>query len=389
MYYTSEITKLIKKKIEGVITAEELIVLNDMAKKNPSIDRLLLMVEENNTLLEDAAMYLDLSMDQTHRQDRILQNTLSKINKRPNKITLFRRFLPYVAVFVLSVCALFYYKLEFNRPHHVIIEDLAPGKNIASITLSDGRVIELSQDQEGVVLGEQLKYEDGTLIQEMDDAVMTYATITTPKGGHYQITLSDGTKVWLNADSKLRYPTRFKSDSREVMLEGEAYFDVTTIVNNDKKTPFMIKTAFQNVEVLGTEFNLKAYPDDLINTQTTLVTGAVSIHSEGENLALIPGEQGLMSSQGLSKRKVDTSLYTAWKDNKFVFEEMELHEALKILSRWYDFDYVIDNSVKPIHLYASINRNKSLKEVLNILESSDIKFRLERVSERNKLLIYN
>jgi len=389
MYYTSEVTKLIKKKIEGVITAEELIVLSDMAKKNPSIDRLLLMVEENNTLLEDAAMYLELSMDQEDRQNRILQNTLSKINKRPSKITLFRRFLPYVAVFVLSVCALFYYKLELNRPHHVIIEDLAPGKNIASITLSDGRIIELSQDQKGVVLGEQLKYEDGTLIQKMDDAVMTYATITTPKGGHYQITLSDGTKVWLNADSKLRYPTRFKSDSREVMLEGEAYFDVTTMANNGKKIPFMVKTDHHNVEVLGTEFNLKAYPDDLINTQTTLVTGAVSILTADEKLALIPGEQGVMSNQGLSKRKVDTSLYTAWKDNKFVFEEMELHEAIKILGRWYDFDFIIDNSVKPIHLYASINRNKSLKEVLNILESSDIKFRLERVAERNKLLIYN
>lgn len=103
MYYTSEVTKLIKKKIEGVITAEELIVLSDMAKKNPSIDRLLLMVEENNTLLEDAAMYLELSMDQSDRQNRILQITLSKINKRPSKITLFRRFLPYVAVLVLSV----------------------------------------------------------------------------------------------------------------------------------------------------------------------------------------------------------------------------------------------------------------------------------------------
>src|SRR5690606_17310850 len=141
--------------------------------------------------------------------------------------------------------------------------------------------------------------------------------------------------------------------------------------------------------VLGTEFNLKAYPDEQLNTKTTLVQGAVSLHADGKSLNLKPGEQGLMNSQGLSKRKVDPSLFTAWKDNKFVFEEMELHEALKILSRWYDFDFIIENSVKPIHLYASINRNKSLREVLNILESSDIKFRLERESERNKLLIYN
>src|SRR5690606_10512310 len=264
-----------------------------------------------------------------------------------------------------------------------------PGKNIASITLSNGRVIELSQDQDGVVLGDQLKYEDGTMIQDFKDEELTFATITTPKGGHYQITLEDGTKVWLNADSKLTYPTRFKSDSREVNLAGEAYFSVMTIVKNGKKIPFTIKTDLQEVNVLGTEFNLKAYPDEEFSTQTTLVEGSVSLRSGGKNITLIPGEQGFMSKQGLSKRKVDTNLFTAWKENKFVFEEMELQEALKILSRWYDFDFIIENSVKPIQLYASINRNKSLKEVLSILESSDIKFKLERKAERNNLVIYN
>lgn len=390
MYENSTITNLIKKKIEGIITAEELIVLNDLAKKHPAIDKLMRMVENNNRLLEDAAVYLDLSMDQRDRQDRLLQKTLSKINKKPSKITLFRRYLPYVAVFfVLSFCTFFYYKLAHQTSKDVLIEDLAPGKNMASITLSDGRVIELSQDQYGVVLGDQLKYEDGTMIQDLRDEELTFATIATPKGGQYQITLSDGTKVWLNADSKLTYPIRFKAGNREVSLAGEAYFDVMTIVKNGVKNPFTIKTDHQLVNVLGTEFNLKAYPDEQFNTQTTLVEGSVSLQTERGNLILEPGEQGVLGKQSLSKRKVDTNLFTSWKENKFVFEEMELHEALTILSRWYDFDFIIENSVKPIHLYASISRNKSLKEVLSILESSDIKFRLEKKEERNKLMIYN
>lgn len=390
MYKTSELVKLIKKKIEGTITADELIELNELAKKNPSIGSLLRIVEDDHTLLEDTALYLSLSMEEEKgdRQKRILENTLSKIHKRP-KVKLFHRFLPYVAAaFMVSISIFIYYRLELNKQQTALIEDLAPGTNRASITLSDGRVIELSQDQHGVVLGDQLQYEDGTLIKVLEDDVL-YATISTPKGGQYQITLSDGTKIWLNADSKLIYPSRFTGDSRDVELDGEAYFDVSTVAENGKKIPFMVKTAMQKVEVLGTQFNLKAYADDLENTHTTLVEGGVSLHANGKTLPLLPGEQGVSSKKGLVKRKVDVGPYISWKDNQFVFEEIELREALKIWSRWYDFDFNIENKVKPIHLYASFNRNKTFKEVLNILESSGIKFRLEREGERNKLLIFN
>lgn len=393
MYNTSEIAELIKKKIEGTITGDELIQLNELAEKNPAISRLLVIVEDDHTLLEDTAMYLGLSLEKEKedRQRRLLENTLFKIHHRP-KVTLFRRLLPYVAaVCVLSLSALWYYKWELKKSHVAVIEDLAPGSNRASITLSDGRVIELNQDKHGVVLGDQLQYEDGTLIQAMDNAnaEVVYATIATPKGGQYQITLSDGTKVWLNADSKLIYPSRFHGDRREVELEGEAYFDVSTLTKNAKKTSFIVKTAQQRVEVLGTQFNLKAYADDHGDARTTLVEGAVALHVVDKTLSLLPGEQGMSSKHGLSKRKVDVGSYIAWKDNRFVFEEVELRDALKILSRWYDFDFSIDSAVKPTHLYASIKRDKNFKEVLNILESSGIKFRLERAGERNKLLIFN
>ncbi|ERJ60902.1 FecR family protein [Sphingobacterium paucimobilis] len=391
MYDTSEIARLIKRKMEGTITADELMELSELAKKNPSIDRLLLMVEDDRTLLEDTAMYLSLSMEQekTDRQKRILENTLSKIHQRP-KVALYRRLLPYVAaILVLSLISLVYYSLEVKKSPVMALQDLAPGTNRASITLSDGRIIELSEDQHGVVLGDQLQYEDGTLIHNLDQEEVFSATIATPKGGQYQITLSDGTKVWLNADSKLTYPSKFKGEDRMVELQGEAYFDVSTLSKNGKKTPFIVKTVEQQVVVHGTQFNLKAYADDQGDVLTTLIEGAVSLHVGGNTLPLVPGEQGVRSKQGLRKRKVDVEPYIAWKDNRFVFEEVELREALKVLSRWYDFDFSIDNAVKPIHLYASINREKSFKEVLKILESSGIRFRLERIGERNKLLIFN
>lgn len=388
---TSQIARLIKRKIEGTITANELITLNELARQNPSIDRLLLMAEDDRTLLEDTAMYLSLSIEQekNDRQKRILENTLSKIHQRP-KVALYRRFLPYVAaVFVLSLVSLVYYGLEVKKSPTLALHDLAPGTNRASITLSDGRIIELSEDQHGVVLGNQMQYEDGTLIHKLDNEEVVSATIATPKGGQYQITLSDGTKVWLNADSKLTYPSKFTEEDRIVKLQGEAYFDVSTLKKNGNKIPFVVKTPHQQVVVHGTEFNLKAYADDQGDIVTTLIEGAVSLHVAGNTLPLIPGEQGISNQQGLRKRKVDVAPYIAWKDNRFVFEEVELREALKVLSRWYDFDFSIDNAIKPIHLYASINRGKSFKEVLKILESSGIRFKLERMGGRNKLLIFN
>ena len=391
MYDTSEIARLIKRKIEGTITTNELIKLNELARKTPSIDRLLLMVEDDRTLLEDTAMYLSLSIEEekNDRQKRILENTLSKIHQRP-KVNMFRRLLPYAAIFcVFLLGVLLYYRLGVIGSDTSVLEDLDPGTNRASITLSDGRIIELSEDQHGVVLGNQMQYEDGTLIHNLDNDEVVSAIIATPKGGQYQITLSDGTKVWLNADSKLTYPSKFTGEDRMVELQGEAYFDVSTLTKNGKKTPFTVKAAQQQVVVHGTEFNLKAYADDQGDILTTLIEGAVSLHVAGNILPLKPGEQGVSSEQGLRKRKVDVEPYIAWKDNRFVFEEVELREALKILSRWYDFDFSIDNAIKPIHLYASINRGKSFKEVLKILESSGIRFKLERIGERNKLLIFN
>jgi ferric-dicitrate binding protein FerR (iron transport regulator) len=221
----------------------------------------------------------------------------------------------------------------------------------------------------------------------LDEQKVVHATIETPRGGQYQITLIDGTKVWLNADTKLTYPSRFKGEARIVELEGEAYFDVSPLIVQGNKIPFLVKTAQQEIEVLGTQFNVSAYPDDDDDTQTTLVEGAVRVYSGQTILLLKPGEQGISNAKGLNKKAVDVGQYIAWKNNEFVFEETELKEALKMLSRWYDFDINLNNIFPKTHLYGSISREKNLTEVLKIMESSGLKFKIERSGDRNRLTV--
>lgn len=393
----AQIVSLIRKKMDGTIIDDELRLLERWAAEDPLHAKLLSRVLDEETVLADFSIWLALRNTDGNGDwlQTLEEKTWAKLDAtraidRPVRSIIWKRYLSFAAL-LLSVLggALWFYQFHLSTQESTLLADLSPGKNKAQITLSDGRIIELSQDQKGVVWGDQLHYEDGTAIQTLDNGKVVYATISTPRGGQYQITLPDGTKVWLNADSELKYPSSFREDARVVQLQGEAYFDVASVTKAGKKIPFIVKSTQQEVEVLGTQFNLKAYADDHGDARTTLVEGAVLLHSASSILRLAPGEQGISGGRGLNKKKVDVGPYIAWKDNRFVFEEVELREALKILSRWYDFDVQIDNKVGPTHLYASISRDKSLKEVLSIIESSGIRSRLERSGQRNKLTIFN
>lgn len=388
MYNTAEIATLIRKKIEGSITDKELIKLQELADRHGPISRLLEIVENESMLLEDAAIYLRLSLEEEReaRRHRLISNTLSKIHRKP-KVSLFRRILPYVAaLFVLSITGLWYYKLEKNKDTVTILQDLDPGSNRASITLSDGKVLELSGEHAGVVVGQDLTYADGALITNLAHEQVYYADLRTPRGGQYQITLVDGTQVWLNADSRLRYPSRFDGDQRIVELEGEGYFKVAKYEENGINKPFIVKTGNQLVHVLGTEFNVKGYPDEPL-VETTLVEGVVRIREDHKELLIKPGEQVVNQGKELTKRKVDLAQELAWRKNEFSFYETELKNALQVLSRWYDFDIVNMELVPNTHLYGTISRNEGFAEVVKIMQTSGLKFRIERSTGRNKLII--
>lgn len=260
---------------------------------------------------------------------------------------------------------------ETAQEQYTAITDIEPGGNRATLLLDDGSSIVLSEDKSGIINGEELTYDDGT---PLAIASTTKATLSTPHGGQYQVTLPDGSKVWLNAASSLRYPIDFSGKTRVVELEGEAYFEVSP----DQDRPFTVSTKGQEIEVLGTAFNINAYSNEP-SMVTTLVNGSVMVTSiqSGETAVLKPHQQAILSETSLKVQHVDPTPYTAWQKGYFVFEEADLKTIMRQLERWYgvEVDY---NTIPDRKLYARIDRNKNLSSVLYMFEStSGMKFHLK------------
>lgn len=202
-------------------------------------------------------------------------------------------------------------------------------------------------------------------------------SLATPRGGEFEIVLEDGTEVWLNAESRLKYPETFGDGDRHVSVEGEAYFKVA----RDAQHPFYVETAGQQVRVVGTEFNVNSYPE-ASNVTTTLVKGSIALKpakGNGAELMLTPGHQASFDkqTQAATVKTVDTDIITSWRSGKFVFENQTLEQIMQTLGRWYDFDYqFLDKSLAKTEFMGSVPRYGEFSEVLQILEASGgIKFR--------------
>ncbi len=259
--------------------------------------------------------------------------------------------------------------------------DLAPGSNKATLTLADGSKVDLTTVKNGklaaqpgshiIKQNEQLAYRAAT-----DNAVaISYNTLTTPKGGQYQVTLADGTKVWLNAASSLKFPTTFTGAERVVELTGEAYFEV---VHNSKQ-PFKVKTANQIIQDIGTQFNVNVYADEDA-AATTLVEGSVKILNAGKQTIIKPGQQYLQKENGVSgvKGDVDIDEVTAWKNGMFQFNNADIKTIMRQISRWYNVDVEYRGQVPASTYHGRISRNSNASAVLNILELGGIDFTIER-----------
>lgn len=262
--------------------------------------------------------------------------------------------------------------------------DVLPGTNKATLTLANGSQIVLDDqtpenisDTHGVKIS---KTKDGQLVYtvvnqgELSNAA-AYNTIHTPKGGQYQVILPDGSKVWLNAASSLKYPEVFSGKQRSVTLTGEGYFEVA----KDKSKPFYVQTQYQKVEVLGTHFNINAYMDDH-TIKTTLLEGLVKVSNFKSSKILKPGEQAIAGLENNAliniSSDVDTNDETAWKNGLFQFNDAELKNILNQLERWYNIN--IDYSTVPNKRYnGMVPRKSKLSEVLKMLEKTgNIKFEL-------------
>ena len=328
-----------------------------------------------------------ISGDLPGTEERIVQGTLEQIRAtsaiRP--VHRFPRWGWAAAILILALGSGSYLWLTHrtvSAPLSVVKNDVAPGGNRATLTLSDGTVVPLDSAASGAIArqgntsvvklgGGRISYKGAP--GDADGSLMN--TLHTPRGGQYQLTLPDGTRVWLNAASSITYPVAFIGKDRPVQISGEAYLEVAT----NKGKPFIVNVEGGSaIEVLGTHFNVNSYSDEN-SVKTTLLEGSIKV-TAGPNAAvtLKPGQQAQLTMQHLSvDNSADTEKVLAWKNGLFDFDGASLQEVLRQLSRWYDVDVVYEKGVPNIQFEGEISRNIQLSDLLKVLARAEVKFRIE------------
>lgn len=241
------------------------------------------------------------------------------------------------------------------------------------LTLGDGKKIVLSDEHHSIRIGDAIAYEDGQDVVQLP--ANQILSVETSAGNQYQMILADGTKVWLNAKSKLIYPSYFGEEDREVELIGEGYFEVATrLINSDGKItrqPFRVKFANQTLDVLGTKFNISAYSNDT-NSKTSLLEGKVALRTNrGTTISLAPGQQAVFR-EGDSGYQLKTGMGSqaiAWTQGRFDFEGLSFVEAVAQIERWYDIEVIYQNKVPDIQLFGDMDRTTSLEGVIKLMRS--------------------
>lgn len=283
--------------------------------------------------------------------------------------------------------AFYFYPTVPTVPHAQTVPTtpIVPGGNKAFLTLSNGQKISLTDATNGK-LAEQsgiqiTKTATGMLVYQLTDqpnpsGKISYNTIETPKGGQYQLILPDGSKVWLNAASTLTFPTSFASlKTRKVELIGEAYFEIA----KNKTSPFIVKSAKQEVKVLGTHFNINAYADEQ-NTTTTLLEGSVNIVglNKAENVILKPGQQSTLNNNRISIAEINTEEAIAWKNGLFIFNDENIKSIMKKIARWYNVEITFKGNMEQISFVGNYARNKNLESLLENIELTEkVHFKIE------------
>jgi transmembrane sensor len=306
---------------------------------------------------------------------------------RKNRLINHKRWLLAAACFTgiigLSTYLLFYSntaKTAGDNPVVKCVDDVKPGGKKAVLTLADGTTVLLDDSNNGTIAqqgntvivkaGGKLNYKSSG---KNKDEVL-YNTISTPVGGKYEVELPDGTLVWLNASSSLRFPTAFTGKERQVEITGEAYFEVARNV----RMPFDVSANGAHIQVLGTHFNVMAYSDEDV-LETTLLEGSVKFINRGNSALLKPGQQSKLSANGQVKvlTNVDVEKVIAWKNDHFDFEGTDFGMVARQLSRWYGVKVVYDRKIDDL-FYAEIPRNMMLSDVLRALElTGKMRFKIE------------
>jgi len=370
-----------------MITKDEFVVLYQKymnGQCSPMEKELLEGYSDEMKLLDET--WTDDLVNQKEARDRIwqkLSDSRKVVEMAPRKNTRYPWMAAAAVLLIALFAGLFYMKNEKPKQQasamvaKVKPKPIVPGGNKAYLTLANGTNIILDDAKNGEIAAKTgvkvSKTGNGTLVYHFEkkagetavNEAPEFNTITTPRGGQYKVELVDGTKVWLNAASSIKFPQAFTGTNREVELTGEAYFEVA----KNKEKPFIVKASGTQVQVLGTHFNVNAYSDNASIT-TTLIEGSVRMSNAGSAVMLAPGQQGTTTEKGTAIKisRADTEENLAWIKGFFVFHDESIVNIMKQVSRWYDVDVEYRDDVQQNEFGGTISRYKNITELLNNMQ---------------------
>jgi len=328
----------------------------------------------------------ELSMEERMADVDLVWAALDKKLPQTRKVSLWPKLLAAAVVLILLSVGLLFLRNRNNASNQMITAQIVPGSDKATLTLSNGKKVVLNGAAQQQLLTEAglsiTKTSDGQLIYTaVQDERATddnrYNALETSNGQQYQVVLPDGSHVWLNAASSLRYPVAFGKKGRLVELSGEGYFEVV----HDKNRPFRVKTTDQQVEVLGTHFNINAYPDDKLS-KTTLLEGSVRVSAPALKdrgvLILNPGQESILVGNTLMAQQANTEAAVAWRNGDFMFEGENIRSIMKKVSRWYNVEVIFEGEVPESRFGGTVSRFSSVSQVLRKLElTGKVHFKIE------------
>lgn len=379
---SQHLRELLQQHLNNALPVEDLQALINHLRENGHSEELLAVIEE---ALESGTFTAQADKS---RKDQIFQDILRKAGKEDavllteeeNQPLIKRRagiWKAAVAAMIILLAGTATYLIRKSTPprgttiNQVAKADILPGTNKAILTLTDGSHIELDSAARGTLTQQGAasvtKLNNGQLAYQISNhtgADAVYNTVTTPRGGQYQIVLPDGTKVWLNAASSLHFPTSFTGKERVVEVTGEAYFEVARKENQ----PFKVLTEGMEVKVLGTHFNVNAYADEAASS-TLLLEGKVMVSHRGKNVLMNPGQQALVKEDIRIVPHADIETLMAWKAGKFSYNNMGLETIMRQIARWYDVDIIFEDKIADSYSM-EISRNVPLSKLLQFMEIS-------------------
>lgn len=362
MDQNTSIAGLLKRYTEGQLTEQDELYLSELMNdpgRAEDIKKTLAELIESRAGGDVVSMYNTSRVDAILAMDRGADSSTIPVHR----VHFLRRWGWVAAVVVVAIgLSVFYFNNRSQESPHIAttnVQNIAPGSNKAIWTLADGKKIELDSTVLDMTAKKDLPTDKG------------YNELSTPRGGQYQLILPDGSTALLNAASSIKYPVVFDGEERRLEVTGEVYFEVT----KDAKKPFKVYGGGQEIEVLGTSFNINIYQNEP-SPKISLITGSIKVN----NKLLKPGQA--FTKNGIVATDLEQDL--AWKDGAFNFDNLNLQEAMRQLERWYNIEVVYKNGIPDIPFSGKISRNLSLDELLKTLAGTKLQFTIE---DNRKIII--